>query len=183
MTSNQPVVAGVSRDREHRFSKAVADGIVLLAGLGVQGDAHAGVTVQHRSRVAADPTQPNLRQVHLIHAELHAELHEQGFDVAPGQLGENITTRGLDLLGLPRGTRLHIGAEAVVEVTGLRNPCAQINSCQPGLIKALLTRGEDGRLIRKTGIMGIVVHGGPVRRGDTIDVDLPTGPHHPLERV
>jgi len=183
MTGDHPVVAAVSRDGEHRFSKAVTDEVVLLAGVGVQGDAHAGVTVQHRSRVAADPTRPNLRQVHLIHAELHDELREQGFHVAPGQMGENITTRGLDLLRLPRGTLLHLGHEAVVEVTGLRNPCVQINAFQRGLLNAVLGRNEDGELIRKAGIMGVVVHGGLVKPGDTIEVRLPSGPHHALERV
>jgi len=180
---DQPVVVSVSRDGEHRFSKVVTDEITLLSGLGVQGDAHAGTTVQHRSRVAADPTQPNLRQVHLIHAELHTELREQGFDVAPGQLGENITTTGVSLLALPRGTLLQIGADAVVEVTGLRNPCAQINDFQPGLLKAVLVQGTDGALVRKTGIMGVVVRSGAVKPGDTIRVCLPAGLHHALERV
>ena len=142
MEIDQPVVVSVSRDGEHRFSKVVTDEITLLSGLGVQGDAHAGTTVQHRSRVAADPTQPNLRQVHLIHAELHTELREQGFDVAPGQLGENITTTGVSLLALPRGTLLQIGADAVVEVTGLRNPCAQINDFQPGELLSEAFSGE-----------------------------------------
>lgn len=183
MDVDQPVVVSVSRAGEHRFSKVVTDEITLLSGLGVQGDAHAGTTVQHRSRVTADPTQPNLRQVHLIHAELHTELREQGFDVAPGQLGENITTTGVSLLALPRGTLLQIGADAVVEVAGLRNPCAQINDFQPGLLKAVLVQGTDGALVRKTGIMGIVVRCGVVKPGDTIRVCLPAGPHHALERV
>jgi MOSC domain-containing protein YiiM len=180
---SQPVVVAVCRDGEHRFSKPTADEIVLLAGLGVQGDAHAGVTVQHRGRVAADPTQPNLRQVHLIQAELHDELHHRGFTVGPGQLGENVTTRGLDLLALPRGTVLRLGSWAVVEVTGLRNPCRQINDFQPGLLTAVLDRDEHGLLIRKAGIMGIVLRGGPVTSGDRIDVELPDPPHRPLERV
>ncbi len=140
----QGVVVAVSRDTDHRFSKPSTDEIRLLTGLGVEGDAHAGVTVQHRSRVAADPMQPNLRQVHLIQAELHEELHEQGFGVAPGELGENITTRGLDLLGLPRGTVLRLGDSATVEVTGLRNPCAQINAFQAGLLKAVLDHDAQG---------------------------------------
>jgi MOSC domain-containing protein YiiM len=127
----QGVVVAVSRDTDHRFSKPSTDEIRLLTGLGVEGDAHAGVTVQHRSRVAADPMQPNLRQVHLIQAELHEELHEQGFGVAPGELGENITTRGLDLLGLPRGTVLRLGDSATVEVTGLRNPCLRSTPSKP----------------------------------------------------
>ena len=178
-----PCVMMVSRDGEHRFSKVPVDVVTLLAGVGVAGDAHAGVTVQHRSRVAADPTQPNLRQVHLMHAELFDELREQGFDVRPGQLGENITTRGLDLLALPRGTRLRIGATAVVEVTGLRNPCAQIDDFMPGLLKAVVHRAADGSLVRKAGVMGVVTRGGDVAPGDAITVELPLGAHEPLERV
>jgi len=180
---DQPTVVAVGRDGDHRFSKPQAQEILLLAGLGVHGDAHAGTTVQHRSRVAADPTQPNLRQVHLIHAELFAELAEQGFDVQPGQLGENITTRSLGLLALPRGTRLRIGPEAVVEVTGLRNPCAQINAFQPHLLNAVLGRNDNGEIVRKAGIMGIVVTGGRVMPGDGIVVRLPAEPHRALERV
>jgi MOSC domain-containing protein YiiM len=178
-----PTIMAVCRDGDHRFSKPVTDEIFLLPGLGVEGDAHAGVTVQHRSRVAADPTQPNLRQVHLIHAELHDELREQGFTVEPGQLGENITTRGIDLLGLPRGTVLRLGPEAVIEVTGLRNPCNQINDFRSGLLKAVLDKDDQGRLVRKAGIMGIVRLGGPVRPGDQILVEIPDPPHEPLDRV
>lgn len=173
----------VSRDSTHGFSKAPADRVTLLAGLGVDGDAHAGVTVQHRSRVAADPTQPNLRQVHLMHAELFEELREQGFDVRPGQLGENITTRGLDLLALGRGTLLRIGATAVVEVTGLRNPCAQIDGFMPGLLKAVVYRGVDGSLVRKAGIMGVVRTGGEIAPGDFITAEAPDRGHEPLDRV
>lgn len=177
------MVVAVSKDGEHRFSKAVTDRIELIAGLGVAGDAHAGVTVQHRSRVAADPSQPNLRQVHLIHAELFAELEQRGFDVSPGQLGENITTSGLDLLGLPRGTRLHLGEQAVVEVTGLRNPCAQINAFQSGLLASVIGRDGEGQVVRKAGVMGVVVSGGMVVAGDQIEVVFPSGPFHSLERV
>jgi MOSC domain-containing protein YiiM len=165
------------------MSKPNQDGIRLLVGLGVEGDAHQGKTVKHRSRVARDPSQPNLRQVHLIHAELHDELRDSGFAVAPGQMGENITTRGVDLLGLPTGTRLHLGETAIVEVTGLRNPCAQLDGIQPGLMAATLERGEDGALIRKAGIMSVVVAGGQVRPGDTICVELPPAPYHPLQPV
>lgn len=178
-----PIVIAVSRDGTHRFSKVPADAVTLLAGLGVAGDAHAGLTVQHRSRVAADPTQPNLRQVHLMHAELFEELREQEFDVRPGQLGENITTRGLDLLSLGRGTLLRIGATAVVEVTGLRNPCAQIDGFMPGLLKAVVHRGADGSLVRKAGIMGVVTTGGEIAPGDLITVEPPAGAHEPLDRV
>ena len=176
-------VRAVSRGEQHSFSKINCTSIELLAGLGVAGDAHSGATVQHRSRVAADPTQPNLRQVHLIHGELLAELHTAGFSVLPGQLGENITTHGLDLLGLPTGTRLHIGATAVVEVTGLRNPCGQINNFQMGLLAAVLDHDDQGKLVRKAGIMGIVLHAGTIHPGDPIQVALPPEPHTPLERV
>ena len=177
------VVTAVSSDREHRFSKPNVAAIRLLAGLGVEGDAHLGVTVQHRSRVAKDPTQPNLRQVHLIHAELHDELAGAGYTVAAGELGENVTTRGVDLLGLPRGTRLHLGGEAVVEVTGLRNPCLQINRFQSGLLKQVLEVDGNGDVVRKGGIMGVVLTGGEVRPGDDIRVELPPLPHEPLDMV
>ncbi|WP_377268822.1 MOSC domain-containing protein [Peterkaempfera sp. SMS 1(5)a] len=176
-------VVAVSSNPEHTFSKPCRDRIRLLAGLGVEGDTHLGVTVQHRSRVAQDPTQPNLRQVHLIHAELHDELREAGFDVPPGGMGENITTRGVDLLALPAGTRLRLGPEAVVEVTGLRNPCLQIDHYRQGMLKAVLGRDEDGNLIRKAGVMGIVLTGGDIHPGDAVGVDLPAEPHRPLDRV
>ena len=142
-----------------------------------------GETVKHRSRVAQDPTQPNLRQVHLIHAELHDELREAGFNVSAGDMGENITTRGIYLLGLPRGARLHLGSAAVVEVTGLRNPCAQLDRFQPGLMAAVLGRGADGKLVRKAGIMGVVLAGGEVRPGDAVRVEEPPEPWERLERV
>jgi MOSC domain-containing protein YiiM len=151
--------------------------------LGVEGDAHLGTTVKHRSRVARDPSQPNLRQVHLIHAELHDELRVTGFTVSAGQMGENITTRGVALLELPTGTQLHLGDTAVVEVTGLRNPCAQLDGIQQGLMAAVLGRDAHGNLIRKAGVMGIVVAGGEVRPGDPIRVELPPEPHRSLEPV
>lgn len=177
------VVAAVSLSPQHHFSKPTQLSIRLLAGLGVEGDAHLGVTVQHRSRVAKDPTQPNLRQVHLVHEELFDELRAAGFQLAPGLIGENVTTRGIDLLRLPRGARLHIGPAAVVEVTGLRNPCRQLNTYQPGLMAAVLDRDADGNLIRKAGIMGIVLVGGDVGAGDKIVVELPAEPHQRLESV
>lgn len=177
------IVTAVSRSATHTFSKSNEAGIRLLAGLGVEGDAHLGKTVKHRSRVAKDPTQPNLRQVHLIHAELHDELHATGFVVAAGQMGENITTRGVDLLGLPVGALLHLGETALVEVTGLRNPCTQLNDFQPGLLAAVLDRDAAGNLIRKAGIMGIVITSGEVRPGDAVRVELPPEPHRPLDRV
>ncbi|WP_248926184.1 MOSC domain-containing protein [Paenibacillus hamazuiensis] len=177
------IVVAVSRSAAHTFSKPNESCIRLLAGLGVEGDAHLGKTVKHRSRVAQDPSQPNLRQVHLIHAELHDELRAAGFTVSPGQMGENVTTRGVDLLGLPVGARLHLGGSAMVEVTGLRNPCAQLDRFQPGLMAAVLGRDEQGNLVRKAGIMGIVLAGGEVWPGDQIRVVLPPGPPRPLERV
>lgn len=180
---NSGVVTAVSRSSTHTFSKANQESIQLIAGLGVDGDAHSGLTVKHRSRVAVDPTQPNLRQVHLIAAELHDELREAGFPAEPGQMGENITTLGIDLLALPTGTRLRVGDTAVVEVTGLRNPCAQLDHFQPGLMAAVLGRDESGKIIRKAGVMSIVLAGGEVRPGDLIGVELPPEPHLPLERV
>jgi MOSC domain-containing protein YiiM len=176
-------VVAVSRSETHAFSKEPRDCIRLLAGLGVEGDAHAGSTVQHRSRVRQDPTRPNLRQVHLIAAELLDELEEAGFAVAPGRMGENVTTRGIDLLGLPAGTRLHLGQTAVVEVTGLRNPCAQLDRFQLGLMAAVLARDPDGNLIRKAGIMAVVVEPGEVRPGDPVRIVLPQQPHCALAPV
>ena len=173
-------VVAVSRCAAHRFSKPTQLSIRLLEGLGVAGDAHLGVTVKHRSRVAKDPTQPNLRQVHLLHEELIAALRDAGFDVAPGVLGENVTTCGIDLLGLARRTRLHLGDDAVVEVTGLRNPCVQLDRYQPGLMAATLDRDVQGNLIRKAGIMGIVLAGGDVRAGDAIRIEPPAAPHERL---
>ncbi len=177
------VVTAVSRSPTHTMAKPNEGSITLVAGLGVDGDAHQGVTVKHRSRVAKDPTVPNLRQVHLIHGELHDELRAAGFVLAPGQMGENVTTRGIDLLGLPTGTRLHLGSAAIVEVTGLRNPCRQLNGLQPGLMAATLDRDADGNLVRKAGIMGIVLAGGKIRPGDEVTVELPPAPHHALEPV
>ncbi|MFG1921346.1 MOSC domain-containing protein [Cryptosporangium sp. NPDC048952] len=175
------VVVSVSKDSEHHFSKHPVEEIVLLTGLGIEGDAHAGVTVQHRSRVAADPTQPNLRQVHLIQSELFDEL--DGFDLAPGGLGENVLTRGIDLLALPTGAVLRLGSEATVEITGLRNPCGQINGYRSGLLRQVLTKDERGELVRKAGVMGVVLGGGVVRPGDSVTVSLPPLPHRALERV
>jgi MOSC domain-containing protein YiiM len=177
------VVIAVSLGAEHQFSKPVQKSIRPLVGLGVEGDAHLGVTVQHRSRVAKDPTRPNLRQVHLIHEELHDELLADGFQITPGVIGENITTRGIDLLALPREARLHIGDAAVVGVTGLRDPCRQLNDYQPGLMAAVLGRDEQGNLVRKAGIMGIVLVAGEVRAGDSIRVELLPEHNQRLEPV
>jgi MOSC domain-containing protein YiiM len=186
MTDNrddQPRVIAVSRDSSHRFSKPVVDEVTLVAGWGIEGDAHAGTTVQHRSRVARDPSQPNLRQVHLLHAEVFDEVADAGFRVEPGQMGENVTTRGVDLLGLPTGTVLHLGNEACVRVTGLRNPCQQINGFEPGLLREVLGRDEDGAVVRKGGVMSVVVTGGVVRTGDRIRVELPAGGQQALQPV
>jgi hypothetical protein len=182
-SAEQGIVLAVAAAPLHGFHKPVVAAIHLEAGLGVRGDAHHGVTVKHRSRVAVDPTQPNLRQVHLIGAALFAELAGKGFAVRPGEMGENITTAGLDLLALPQGSLLHLGPTAVVEVTGLRNPCAQLDAFQPGLMQAVLDRDAEGRLIRKAGIMGIVRAAGMVRPGDAIRVVRPALPHQALERV
>lgn len=178
-----PHIVAVARSGSHTFSKPTSGGIRLLAGLGVEGDAHLGRTVKHRSRVRVDPTRPNLRQVHLIHAELLDELVDRGFAIGPGDLGENVTTRGIALLDLPTGTRLALGRAAVVEITGLRNPCGQIEAFRPGLLGVVLTKGADGRIARKTGVMGIVLTGGEVFPGDPIGVELPAGAHRTLEVV
>ncbi len=176
-------VVGVSRNSAHAISKQPVDCIRLVAGIGVEDDAHAGVTVQHRSRVARDPTQPNLRQVHLIHEELYEALEAAGFDLSCGTLGENVTTRGVELLALPVGTRLHVGTTVVVELTGLRNPCAQLDGLRPGLMAAVLGRGVDGERIPKCGVMGIVIASGDVRPGDPIHLRRPPPPGRRLERV
>src|ERR1700709_1728078 len=172
-------IVAVSLRAGHHFSKTPSLGIRLLKGLGVAGDAHMGETVKHRSRVRRDPTQPNLRQVHLMHAELFDELRAKGFEIQPGNLGENVTTSGIDLLALPTGTRLHLGETAVVEVTGLRNPCVQINTFQKGLMAATLDKDAAGNLIRKAGVMSIVLADGDVRPGDAIRVELPAEPCEP----
>ena len=177
------IVTAVSRSPSHDFTKPGCAGIRLIAGEGVEGDAHRGVTVKHRSRVAKDPTQPNLRQVHLLHAELHDELRARGFDVAAGAMGENVTTRGIDLLGLATGTKLRLGEKAVVEITGLRNPCAQLDRYRQGLTAAVLDRDAQGRLVRKAGVMAVVLAGGEVAAGDPIEVELPPEPHRPLMPV
>jgi len=172
-------VVAVCADENHNFSKPLRSSIRLLKGLGVESDAHLGETVQHRSRVRQNPDAPNLRQVHLMHTELFDEVRAKGFDVKPGDLGENVTTEGIDLLGLSAGTRLHLGSEAVIEVTGLRNPCHQIDDFQKGLLHATLDKSGP-HLVRKTGVMSVVLVGGDVRPGDSIRVEAPQGPHRPL---
>jgi hypothetical protein len=175
-------IVAVSRDSQHRFSKPNVDAITLIEGIGVEGDAHSGTTVQHLSRVARDPSQANLRQVHLIHRELFDEVAANGYSVAPGDMGENVTTSGIDLLGLSQGTRLHLGDEAIIEITGLRNPCTQINGLASGLMKQTLGRDEEGNIIRKAGVMSIVLAGGVVKPGDSIRIEAPAA-HVPLAPV
>lgn len=194
-----PRVVAVCLDEAHRFSKIPVESITLVAGLGVLGDAHAGHLVQHLSRVRRDPDQPNLRQVHLIHAELLDEARELGYELHPGDLGENLLTTGLDLLGLPAGTLLDLGGP-VLRLTGLRNPCAQINAFRPGLLKVVLTRADGSPadqpapptgsagadtapVIRKAGVMAVVERGGEVAPGQAITVTLPPPPHRPLAPV
>lgn len=176
-------VVAVSCDAAHRFSKPNQDSIRLLAGLGVEGDAHLGVTVQHRSRVARDPSRPNLRQVHLIHAELFDDLRTAGYQVGPGELGENVTTRGIDLLGLPVGAVLRLGPEAEVEITGLRNPCYQIDHFQTGVLGQVVGRDASGAVVRRAGVMGVVRTSGTVRPADPVTATLPPLPHRRLDRV
>ena len=177
------IVIAVSLNPEHTFSKPNQSSIRLIAGKGVEGDTHMGELVQHRSRVRQNPNQPNLRQVHLIHAELHDELNAQGFNVSAGQMGENITTREVDLLGLPTGTRLHLGKDAVVEITGLRNPCEQLDGFQDGLLKACVGKDANGNIIRKAGVMSIVLVGGEIFPNDPIRIEYPPEPHQPLKPV
>ena len=177
-------VAAVSCSSSHSFSKTNQMSIRLLAGLGVDGDAHQGKTVQHLSRMTGQAEAPNLRQVHLLHAELLDDIRSMGFEVQPGDIGENITTRGLELLSLPRGTRLQLGETALVEVTGLRNPCVQLDRFQNGLMEAMLVRDARGRITeRKSGVMSIVIADGEVCPGDGIRVELPDEPRLPLEPV
>ena len=177
-------VLAVACSAAHSFAKPVTEAITLVAGLGVAGDAHAGPTVQHLSRLAKTPDAPNLRQVHLIHAELFDELARGAFTVAPGELGENVTTAGIDLLALPRGSRLRLGEAALIEVTGLRNPCRQIDAnVAPGAMAATLEHAPDGTLVRKAGVMAVVLEGGEVRAGDAIVVEFLPEPFAPLKPV
>ncbi len=176
-------VISVSKSPKHTFNKFVCPEINLLKGLGVERDAHMGKKVKHRSRVAKDPNQPNLRQVHLIQSELFDELKDRGYMVSPGQMGENITTRGIDLLTLPTNTILSIGESASIQIKGLRNPCKQIDSIQEGLMNEVIDRDSNGNLIRKSGVMGIVLEGGIIREGDSISIEFPPKPFKALERV
>jgi MOSC domain-containing protein YiiM len=177
------VVLAVHRSGEYTFTKPTVESIQLLEGLGVEGDVHAGVTVKHRSRVQRDPTQPNLRQVHLIHAELHDQLGTQGFAIGPGEMGENVTTRGIDLLGLATDTVLRFPSGAAIRVTGLRNPCGQLNGLQSGLMNACVYKDEVGETVRLAGVMAVVLADGEIRPGDEIAFEPPEGPFRALEPV
>lgn len=176
-------VAGLAASPRHRFSKAPQPSVLLVEGHGVQGDAHAGATVRHRSRRRWRPEAPNLRQVHLLSAELLGELAAKGYDVGPGDLGENVLTAGLDLLALPTGTVLRLGEEAELEVTGLRNPCVQLDRFADGLMAELVGRGEDGAVVRRAGVMAVVRRSGTVVVGDAVTVLLPRPPYRPLAPV
>ena len=180
---NKGIVKSVSKSKTHSFSKFKSNTITLIKGMGVKGDAHMGLTVKHRSRVAKDPNQPNLRQVHLIHSELFEELEKKGFYIQNGEMGENITTTGIDLLNLPKDTLLSIGSTSKIKITGLRNPCTQLNSIQEGLMDAVLDKDKQGNLIRKAGIMGVVIEEGEIRPGDKINIQFPPAPYIKLDRV
>lgn len=178
-----PTVIAVASDSGHNFSKPTQPVITLVAGMGVKGDAHAGETVQHLSDKKKNPDAPNLRQVHFMHEELFGELADQDITVLPGQMGENIVTRGIDVLNLPQGAEFHFPSGAVVEITGLRSPCKKLNTIHPDLLKAVVEKRADGSVNKKTGVMSIVLKGGDIHEGDAIKIILPEGPHTPLECV
>jgi MOSC domain-containing protein YiiM len=169
-------VLAVSVDGKHRFSKMSRLSITLTSGHGIEGDAHSGPFVRHRYLARRDPKAPNLRQVHLIPSELFDALRTSGFDVCPGDLGENIATVGLNLESLPLGTMLHLGASATLELTGLRTPCVLIDRFKSGLKDRL----QDGGPRFRAGVMAIVTEGGEVSCGDRIRAVLPAPPHLPL---
>ncbi len=176
-------VLSVSLNQEHNFSKKREGRIMLVKGLGVEGDAHFGATVQHRSRVARNPEQPNFRQVHLLQSEILEELKTKGYTINPGEMGENITTRGIDLLSLPTNAELRIGKEAVVQVKGLRNPCSQIDDFKNGLMRQFVRKDDSGNPVYLAGVMGVVLTGGEVKPGDSIVVSMPGKPHLKLDLV
>jgi len=176
-------VEAVHLSDSHSFSKRAVSEVELIAGLGIQGDTHQGTSVQHRSRIAIDPSRPNLRQVHLLGSELFQDVAKRGYTVGPGDLGENITTIGIDLLALPTGTTLRLGSDCLISITGLRNPCQQINDFRDGLLSEMLERNDDGTLVKKAGVMAVVIRSGVVRPGDSIDDSLPPLPHIPLTGV
>jgi MOSC domain-containing protein YiiM len=174
-------VVAVSIDGKHRFSKTPRLSVSLTKGHGIEGDAHYGPLVQHRCLARRAPTAANLRQVHLIPSELFDALRTRGFEVRPGNLGENITTLGLDLECLPLGTMLRLGASAIVRLTGLRTPCILIDRFEAGL-KDELRGGLLGPRFR-AGVMAIVSDGGEVSPGDLIRAVLPAPPHVVLPRL
>jgi MOSC domain-containing protein YiiM len=176
------IVVAVNRSARHTVSKVSVATIVLRAGFGVEEDAHAGATIEHRYAKRFHPERPNERQVHLIGGELFDELERDGFHVEPGQLGENITTRGIALTDLPLGTRLRIANGAVVEVRGLRVPCVLIDRLIPGVKKAS-AMPYGGKLALRHGIMGIVIASGSVQQGDVLAVEPPAGPARALPFV
>lgn len=234
-------VLAVSSSSEHTFSKSNQAVITLIVGHGVQGDCHAGKTVQHRSRLKIQPPPPNLRQVHLIQSEIFEEVRQNELrdDVSrrhdptkvasflssffshdsnpgagssepsssgssshpsllPGQLGENVTTQGIDLLGLSEGTVLRFVDDgddteekkqdvatsvAGIRITGLRNPCPQIEKFRDGLQDRFIVRDEQRKIVgRKAGVMGVVENGGEVKPGMKILVvyDESLGGHKAL---
>jgi len=178
-----PFILGVFASRSHKFSKPGRDAVTLIEGLGIEGDSHFGATVQHIYDARRDPARPNARQVHLIQAELLDEVNAKGFRVQPGDLGENVSTRGIDLLCLPARTRLTLGPDAVIELTGLRNPCFQIDKFQKGLLAVVNNKAPGGGTIRRAGVMSVVLQGGVVRPDDSITVELPAGPHEKLAPI
>lgn len=179
---SSPIVIAVASDSKHNIIKPIRESVRLIAGWGVEGDAHAGKTVQHRYDKRRNPDAPNLRQVHLMHSELFDQVSGLGLSVKPGQMGENITTRHIDILNLPRGTQLRIG-EAVIEITGLRNPCKYLNQIAPGLLKACLGKHEDGTNFPHSGVMGVILADGEVKAGDEIHIITPPKPHERLKPV
>ena len=171
--TTEGIVAGVFVSGGHTFSKSERYSVTLLQGLGIEGDAHCGSTVQHLSDRKKNSTRSNLRQLHLIQSELIEELNATGFDVRPGDLGENITTGQIDLPALPQGTLLRIGDTAVVEITGLRTPCFKIERFRKGLRSAVTEHRHGGPATLKGALMAIVVAGGVVNRDDRIGVIIP----------
>ena len=177
------IVVAVSLNPKHTFSKLPQLSIHLLAGLGVEGDAHCGSTVRHRYLVRRNPAAPNRTQVHLLEAEFLEALATDAPNFPafhPGDFGENILTRSIRLISLPLGTRLHLGPTAIVELTGLRSPCKQMNTLRPGLMKASFVPGTRRH---RAGVMAVVLEAGTLSAADTIHVELPPEPHIALRPV
>jgi hypothetical protein len=171
-------VHSVSASPRHGFSKLVRESITLIKGHGVDGDAHAGAFVKHRYLARWRPRMANERQVHLINQALFEELFSEGFNVQPGNLGENVTTRGIDLLRLPLGTMLALGPTAAVELRGLRTPCVLVDRFRKGLLKALVRKGEQPRF--RAGVMGVVREGGILFPGNPVKVTISPAPWQAL---